>query len=471
VGRRGTYSVIRWRYLAVAGKLKFEFTDKSGDDTSKLNGCELLADTPMSPGAEGEVWAGSSLADKAEAIVELLGVLLRLEGVPTVRVKLAGVLEVLLIHRGSSGGGENVVAGGDDVVRVANVHGRLDLADDGVDRGVHAEDFADDVVQDGHLGNILVDERARVGAANRLLFTVEFRDDLGFVGKVKKEPHSGCHRGVLSGHQEGNHHVCDFLVGDGGSILVAAVHQVPDHILFLAGHDGVFAPLLNQVHVEASHLPLRGITTLVAGEREPRKQEVHRIEAEIEIVKERCERSVESVANLFALQRTRSSEDSDLRNNLAERNGALRTLEVLGLLEVVLHLLNDQRSVSLEGVDSQSEFHELCNCQPGARGINTSAVATNLLLLHKTVVGTIIDDTLSENGSCQVGVDLLGVDFRELSVEHKVVALRTKADGHLHSEQYKRKHITVLSSPSLVNHFVPANPTSVGVTYTFSWFA
>ena len=322
----------------------------------------------MSSSAEREVRASGSLADETEPEIILLGVVLGFDSVPAVGIEFVGVLEVLLVHRGSSRGSENVVAGGDDVVLLADVHGRFDLADDGVERRVHAEDFADDVVQEGHLGDVLVGERAGVGTTDLLLLTVEFRDEFGLLGKVKQDPRGGSHRSVLSGHQEGNHHMGNLPIGDGGSVLVAAVHQVPDHVLLLVGHAGVLAPLLNQVHVEAGHLLLRGIATLVAREREPRKHEVHGVEAKIEIVKETSEGSVESIADLLALQGTGSSENGDLGNDLAKRNGTTGTLEVLGLLDVVLHLLNDQRSVSLEGVDSQAEFHELCGCQPAVRG-------------------------------------------------------------------------------------------------------
>lgn len=35
---------------------------------------------------------------------------------------------------------------------------------------------------------------------------------------------------MLAGHEEGDHHVCDFFVRDCVAVTVHAVHEVPDHV-------------------------------------------------------------------------------------------------------------------------------------------------------------------------------------------------------------------------------------------------
>lgn len=98
------------------------------------------------------------------------------------------VLEVFLVHSGDTGGAEEVVASGDDVVCVCDAHGGFDFTHDGVERGVGAEGFADDVVEEGAFGEFLVYEGGGVLSKDALLFGVEVLDELGLFSDVQEHP-------------------------------------------------------------------------------------------------------------------------------------------------------------------------------------------------------------------------------------------------------------------------------------------
>jgi hypothetical protein len=73
----------------------------------------------------------------------------------------------------------------------------------------------------------------------------------------------------------------------------------------------------------------------------------------------------------------------------------------------------------------------LTNCLRVSRDIVAGLVYAHLLLLHELRVGAVVDDILAKDRCAEWGVDLLGVDVLDLSVEDEVVASGIEADGHL----------------------------------------
>ncbi len=69
---------------------------------------------------------------------------------------------------------------------------------------------------------------------------------------------------------------------------------------------------------------------------------------------------------------------------------------------------------------------------------------THPLLLHELGVGAVVDNILSEDGSGQDGIDLLGVDVAQFSVQDEVVALAADADGGLLAEKDEGEDIAML---------------------------
>ena len=73
------------------------------------------------------------------------------------------------------------------------------------------------------------------------------------------------------------------------------------------------------------------------------------------------------------------------------------------------------------------------------------AIVSYLLLLHELGVGAIVDDILAKDRSGEDGVDLLGADVLELSVENEVVSGRAKSNSGFLSEEDKGEDIAVLA--------------------------
>ena len=68
-----------------------------------------------------------------------------------------------------------------------------------------------------------------------------------------------------------------------------------------------------------------------------------------------------------------------------------------------------------------------------------------LLLLHELRVGTVVHNILAKDRSGEDGVDLLGADVLELSVENEVVSGRAKSNSGFLSEEDKGEDIAVLA--------------------------
>ena len=67
-----------------------------------------------------------------------------------------------------------------------------------------------------------------------------------------------------------------------------------------------------------------------------------------------------------------------------------------------------------------------------------------LLLLHELRVGAVVDDILAKDRCAEWGVDLLGIDILDLSVEDKVVACGVEANGHLATKEDEGEDIAIL---------------------------
>ena len=170
---------------------------------------------------------------------------------------------------------------------------------------------------------------------------------------------------MLSGHEQGNHHVGNLAIGDSLAVLVYAVHQVPDHVLFPVGGGG-FArrtPLLDNFSVHLCHLLLRSITSAVVRERQPAQLEVDRDETTVKIVVELSKASVESFADFPALERARGSVDGQFGKSGREVKSAAAGSEALRgciLVEESLGLASDEVDVGAEGSGSEAVLDELC---------------------------------------------------------------------------------------------------------------
>jgi hypothetical protein len=335
----------------------------------------------MPASAERQVRGSGALADNAIAVVlGLLGdALLDVLGgeadeflggalVPAVGLPLHGFGEVLGDAAGDAGRGEEDVRGWDHPVGAFDGEGVFDDAHDAVDRGVDAEGLLDDLGVEGQAAEVLVvegfDRAVGVQAEDALLFFEKVFLDVGSGGEAEEDPADGGGRAVLAGHEERNHHVGNLAIGHGLAVLVFAVHQVPNHVLFPVSRGRVArcAPFLDNVRVHLSHLLLGSITSAVVGQGQPAELEVDRDETAVEVVVEFCKAGVESFADLLALERARGGVDGEFGESGREVDGAAVGSEMLGrciLGEEGDGLGGDEFDVGAEGGGGQAELDEL----------------------------------------------------------------------------------------------------------------
>ena len=247
---------------------ELEVADHSGKNGLQLDVCELLADAAMSASAERQVWRCGTLADNTVAVVlglfgdALLDVLGRkadvLVGgafVPAVRLPLHGLGEVLGDTACDTRRSEENVRSGNDPVGASNGERVLDHAHNAVDGSVDTEGLLDDLSVKRQAAEVLVveglDGAVLVQAKDLLLLLEKVILNIGSGGEAEKNPADGGRRAVLASHEQRNHHVGDFLVGDSLAVLVLAVHQVPDHVLLSVSRSRVarFTPFLDNIHV------------------------------------------------------------------------------------------------------------------------------------------------------------------------------------------------------------------------------
>lgn len=162
---------------------------------------------------------------------------------------------------------------------------------------------------------------------------------------------------MLAGHEEGDHHVGDFVVGNGNVAFVGRVHQMPHHVL--GAGLAASATLLDGVHVDLGDGALGVVAAVVPGERGPVKHEVDGGETHVEIVVEVGELLVKLVANFLALKRVRGGENGDLGHLGGNVDDAGLALEVGGPLEVAGNLIGDDGNVGAESLGGERNLHEL----------------------------------------------------------------------------------------------------------------
>lgn len=97
---------------------------------------------------------------------------------------------------------------------------------------------------------------------------------------------------MLASHEEGDHYVGDFRVGDRGAGFVNAGHEVPDHVVRVR-RGGQGAAGLDDVEICLGHFLLRMVAFAVLRKRCPGKHEVYGREAHVEVVVQVGERGVE----------------------------------------------------------------------------------------------------------------------------------------------------------------------------------
>jgi len=275
-----------------------------------------------------------------------------------VRIPLIRVGEVGRVGSADTGSGENIVRGGNDILGARDGHGRLDGAQDRVNRGVKTEGFLDDSLVKRQLGEVFVGQRRQIGTKVLDLLLVELFHDLRVLSETEHDPGAGGRRRVLTGHEKGNHHVGDLVVGDRGAVLVGRVHKMLHHVV-LRIVSALSTALLDGIHVDLGNSALGLVTLEVGRKRSPVKLEVDRGETHVEVVVESSQRLVELVADFAALKGVGCSEDGDLGHFLGNIDNARLALEIGASLEVVADLGGDDRNVRSEGFGGKSNLHEL----------------------------------------------------------------------------------------------------------------
>lgn len=121
----------------------------------------------------------------------------------------------------------------------------------------------------------------------------------------------------------------------------------------------VLAPLLNQSPVRICNLLVCRIALDVMREREPGEEEIHWLEAHIEVVIQVGKASIKGITDFLALEGAGSSENGDLRDNLEQVDGARLALQGRVGLEIVGHLLDNEGYVGPELIGSETILDKL----------------------------------------------------------------------------------------------------------------
>ena len=148
--------------------------------------------------------------------------------------------------------------------------------------------------------------------------------------------------------------------------------------------------VLENIHEEIAHLLLRLISATIAIQWQIREQKVQRRKTTVQILVAIRESLVQLRTNLIALKRPRRRQNRDLRHGLEDVERApfvnvvhLVNPECIVILHEVFHLLNDHADVSAEVLEGKSDLDEL-------------------FLLHKNVVGDIVNHVLAKDWRCEM---------------------------------------------------------------------
>ena len=266
-----------------------------------------------------------------------------------------------------------------DVRRVGDWKWVLDLAQDRMNGCVKTEGFLDDLVVKVKLMEITIGQGVelaslRVDTKNALLLLVKLLLDVGTVSELQEDPGRSGRGRVLAGHEQSNHHVCNLMRRDLSAILVLALHEVPDHILFTFTGLSRLAlsnsrtPFLNNLGVNLGHLLVSNISLPVMREWRPWEHEVDRAKSHIEVMVEVCKGGVELLADLLSLKGAGGGIDSQLGHGGHSIKFSLLWLQsLLGRLagkflvgsDILLDFAADKLDVGRKGGGGEAEFNEL----------------------------------------------------------------------------------------------------------------
>jgi hypothetical protein len=83
------------------------------------------------------------------------------------------------------------------------------------------------------------------------------------------------------------------------------------------------------------------------------------------------------------------------------------------------------------------------SCQSGA---NKATKKTHPLLVHQSLIRTVIDDTSAEYRCRELAVDFLGIQVGVFAIENEIIAFSTKEHGCGFSKKNKGKTISIFGS-------------------------
>ena len=228
-----------------------------------------------------------------------------------------------------------------------------------MDGRVQAERLFDDLGMEREALQGVVRQGREIGTELRDLLLVQLVHDLGTRGEPEDNPGNGRGGRVLPGHEERDHHMSDFQVGDRGPLLVGTGHEVPDHIIRVFRR-AFLAARADDFEVRLGHLLLCVISLAVVRERSPRQHEIDRRKAHVEIVIEISKGRVKLAADFLPLQRPRGRVNGDFGHRARYiESPPVGVLESGGALEKRVHFLDNERNVGAERFTRQAEFHHL----------------------------------------------------------------------------------------------------------------
>jgi hypothetical protein len=97
------------------------------------------------------------------------------------------------------------------------------------------------------------------------LFLSQFGNQVWTRREMEEQPGSGGSTGMLAGHEQGNHDMCNLFVRQWTPIFVRLSLQVIDHVPQLA-FPVILSSFVDDVEVKVSHRHLRTIATTIRGQ-------------------------------------------------------------------------------------------------------------------------------------------------------------------------------------------------------------
>jgi hypothetical protein len=191
---------------------------------------------------------------------------------------------------------------------------------------------------------------------------------------MQQSPRTCSGRSVLTGHQKCNHHVRNVPIRQGCSILVRRTLKSRDHIVFMLSELSVragetadsrhgthvmcsFPSLPNDALIEFAHRLLGLVSAPITRQRQLGKHEIDRCKSAIEVFISLRKCLVQTGSNLFALQRSRSSQDGEFRHGVQ----SIETLPLVVDSELFGHeaegFVRDHANVGSQVFGRETEFY------------------------------------------------------------------------------------------------------------------